>query len=43
MFDKIHIDYLEKKSYFDKTQLIALRDKFITVYIEKIKNAPLED
>ena len=26
-----------------KTQLIALRDKIITVYIEKIKNALLED
>ena len=42
-FDKLYIDYLEKKSYFDKTQLITLRDKIITVYIEKIKNAPLED
>ena len=43
LFDKIYIDYLERNSYFDKTQLIALRDKIITVYIEKIKNAPLED
>ena len=43
LFDKIYNDYLEKKSFFDKTQLIALRDKIITVYIEKIKNAPLED
>ena len=43
LFDKIYIDYLEKKSYFDKKQLIALRYKIITVYIEKIKNAPLEE
>ena len=43
LFDKIFIDYLERNSYFDKTQLITLRDKIITVYIEKIKNAPLED
>ena len=43
LFDKIYIDYLEKKSYFGKTQLIALRDKIVTAYTEKIKNAPLED
>ena len=43
LFDKIYIHYLERNSYFDKTQLITLRDKIITVYIEKIKNAPLED
>ena len=43
LFDKIYIDYLGKKSYFDKTQLITLRNKIITVYIEKFKNARLED
>ena len=40
LFDKIYIDYLEKNSYFDKTQLITLRDKIITAYKEKIENAP---
>ena len=42
-FDRLYIDYLEKKSYFDKTLLIDLRDKILTTYIEKIKNAATED
>ena len=42
-FDILYIDYLEKRSYFDKTLLITLRNKIITPYEEKIKNAPSED
>ena len=42
-FDILYIDYLEKRSYFDKTLLITLRNKIITAYEEKIKNAPSED
>ena len=42
-FDRLYIDYLEKRSYFDKTLLIDLRNKILTAYIEKIKNAPTED
>ena len=43
LFDRLYIDYLEKKSYFDKTLLINLRNKILAAYIEKIKNAPLEE
>ena len=42
-FDILYIDYLEKRSYFDKTLLITLRNKILTAYEEKIKNAPSED
>ena len=42
-FDELYIDYLEKKSYFDKTHLINLRNKILSAYIEKIKNTPLEE
>ena len=42
-FDDLYIDYLEKNSYFDKTLLITLRNKILAAYIEKIKNAPLEE
>ena len=42
-FDKLYINYLEKRSYFDETLLIDLRDKILTTYIEKIKNDPTED
>ena len=42
-FDRLYIDYLEKRSYFDKTLLIDLRKKILTAYIEKIKNAPTEN
>ena len=42
-FDNLYIDYLEKNSYFDKTLLITLRNKILAAYIEKIKNAPLEE
>ena len=42
-YDELYIDYLEKKSYFDKTLLINLRNKILAAYIEKIKNAPLEE
>ena len=39
-FDRLYIDYLEKRSYFDKTLLIDLRDKILTAYIEKLKMPP---
>ena len=42
-FDRVYIDYLEKRSYFDKTLLIDLRNKILTAYMEKIKNVPTED
>ena len=42
-FDNLYIDYLEKNSLFDKTLLITLRNKILAAYIEKIKNAPLEE
>ena len=43
LFDRLYIDYLEKKSYFDKTLLINLRNKILAAFIEKIKNVPLEE
>ena len=43
LFDRLYIDYLEKKSYFDKTLIINLRNKILAAYIEKIENAPLEE
>ena len=43
LLDKLYIDYLEKKSYFDKSQITTLRDKILASYIDKINNANLED
>ena len=43
LFDRLYIDYLEKKSYFDKTLIINLRNKILAAYIETIENAPLEE
>ena len=41
--DDLFIDYLEKRSYFDKSLIANLRDKILSLYKEKIENTPLEN
>ena len=35
-FDEVYIDYLEKRSHFDKSLITNLRDKILNLYKEKI-------
>ena len=36
-FDELYIDYLEKKSHFDKSLITNLRDKILNLHKEKIE------
>ena len=36
-FDELYIDYLEKRSHFDKSLITNLRDKILNLYKEKIE------
>ena len=36
-FDELYLDYLEKRSHFDKSLITNLRDKILNLYKEKIE------
>ena len=36
-YDELYIDYLEKRSHFDKTKIENLRNKILNLYKEKIE------
>ena len=36
-FDNVYVDYLEKRSYFNKSLITNLRDKILNLYKEKIE------
>ena len=41
-FDVLYIDYLEKRSHFDKSLITNLRDKILMLYKEKIEKQTQE-